>query len=180
MAFGLRFKTTLLYLFVCLRHGASGIDRPLLYSVYGNDIQVRLRRIHDHPRRDTPDGSLIVALYGRRPASVQCRFVDGGKRLACEIVPGLYPPKQGRAAPILSAAMVEKLQQAGYRRDDSGRRVFSYEITPDSGAWGGAAVVILDPLIGVFGARALSRIEIIAPLARERDEAAIQRQMRGR
>ena len=179
MAFGLRFKTMLLYLLVCVRHGASGIDRPLLYSVYGNDIQVRLRRIHDHPQRDEPDGSLTVALYGRTPAYVQCRFVDGGKRLVCEIIPGIYPPRQGRMAPTLSAAMVEKLQQAGYRRDDSERRVFSYEITPDSGAWGGASVVILDPLIGVFGARALSRIEIIAPLAPERDEAAIQHQLRG-
>ena len=179
MAFGLRFKIALLYILVSLRHGTSGIDRPLLYSVYGNDIQVRLRRIHNHPQRDEPDGSLTVALYGRTPAYVQCRFVEGGKRLACEIILGLYPPKQGRAAPVLSAAMVEKLQQAGYRRDDSGRRVFTYEITPDSGAWGGASVVILDPLIGVFGARALSRIEITAPLAPERDEAAIQRQMRG-
>jgi hypothetical protein len=179
MAFGLRFKTTLLYLLVSLRGGASGIDRPFLYSVYGNDIQVRLRRIHGHPQRDGPDGTLTVALYGRAPAFVQCRFADGGARLVCEIVPGRYPPKPGRPAPVLSAGMAEKLHQAGYRRDDGGRLVFSYDITPDSGVWGGAAVVILDPLIAVFGARALSRIDIVAPLAPERDEAAIRHHMRG-
>jgi hypothetical protein len=179
MAFGLRIKTALLYFLVSLRGDASGIDRPLLYSVYGNDIQVRLRRIHGHPKRDEPDGTLIAALYGRAPGYVQCRFVDGGKRLACEIISGLYPPTQGQMAPVLSAGMADRLQQAGYRSDDSGRRVFSYEITPDSGVWGGASLVILDPLIGVFGARALSRIDIIAPLAPERDEAAIQHQMRG-
>ncbi len=179
MAFGLRFKTTLLYLFVSLRGGASGIDRPFLYSVYGNDIQVRLRRIHDHSQRDGPDGTLTVALCGRTPAFVQCRFADGGERLECEIISGTYPPKSGQTVPVMSDIMEEKLRQAGYRRDDSGRRVFSYEITLDSGVWGGAAVTILDPLIAVFGARAMSRIDIIAPLAPERDEVAIRHHMRG-
>lgn len=179
MAFGLRFKTTLLYLLVSLRGGASGIDRPVLYSVYGNDVQVRLRRIHDHPRRDEPDGTLTVALSGRTPAYVQCRFADGGTRLVCEIVPGAYPPKRGRRAPAISDDMAEELQQAGYHRDGSGRALFSYEITPDSGVWGGAAVVILNPLIDVFGAWALSKIDIVAPLAPERDEAAIRHHMQG-
>jgi hypothetical protein len=43
--------------------------------------------------------------------------------------------------------------------------------------WGGAAVSILTPLIDIFGARATSRIDVIAPLVPDRDEAAIQREM---
>ncbi|HLA21358.1 MAG TPA: hypothetical protein VJZ74_07850 [Pseudolabrys sp.] len=78
----------------------------------------------------------------------------------------------------VSAATAAGLKKAGYWPDASGRALFAYEITPDSGVRGGASVAILTPLIDVFGARAGSQIEIIAPLAPERDEAAIRRELR--
>jgi hypothetical protein len=57
--------------------------------------------------------------------------------------------------------------------------VFNYEIgeNPDSSVWGGVCAVVLNPLIEVFGARARSKIEIAAPLAPKRDEAAIRRDL---
>ncbi len=178
MAFGLRLKAMLLSLltFTGAEAGASDVDRPVLYSVYGSDILVRLQRIHGHPDRDGPNGTLTVTLAGRTPAYVECRFADMGATLVCEAVAGAYPAPPG-AARAISAASERSLKDAGYRRDATGRARFAYAITPDSGVWGGAAVVILSPLIDAFGARARSKIDIIAPLAPERDEAAIQREL---
>ncbi len=176
MAFGPRLQALLLLLVVSFKAGASGVDRPILYAIYGSDILVRLQRIHGHPDRDGPNGTLTVTLAGRRPAYVECQFVDNGATLMCEAVAGAYPARPG-AAPAVSAATESGLRDAGYRRDATGHARFAYAITPDSGVWGGAAVTILAPLIDVFGARAGSKIDIIAPLAPERDEAAIQREL---
>jgi hypothetical protein len=137
---------------------------------------VRLKRIHAHPERDGSNGWLVVALKGRRPAYVRCRFADH-KNLLCEAVVGRYPSESERP-PVLPAEIEEGLKGAGYWRDDSGRALFKYEITSDSAVWGGASATILNPLISVFGARSSSKIEIVAPLAPERDEAAIQRELR--
>jgi hypothetical protein len=74
------------------------------------------------------------------------------------------------------------LKEAGFWREETGGRfLFDYDIgpEPDNGVWGGAAAVILTPLIDVFGANARSTIDIVAPLAPERDEAAIRQAMRG-
>jgi len=171
-----RFGASLLWLMNSLWGRAGDIHRPVLYAVYGSDVVVRLMRIHAHPQRDGPHGWLVVALHGRRPAYVRCHFADNDT-LMCEAVIGSYPTKPDQA-PMMSTALEEGLRKSGYWRDANGRAVFKYEITPDSGGWGGASVVILNPLIGVFGARATSKIDILAPLAPERDEAAIQREMR--
>lgn len=178
MAFGLRFKALILSVLFSFRAGAAEVDRPIIYAVYGSDIMVRLARIHGHPDRDGPNGTLVVTLSGREPGYVACRFSNNGATLLCEAVAGRYPPKPGTATPAMSRTIEEGLKKAGYYRDADGRALFSYEITLDSGVLGGAAVVILTPLIDVFGARALSKIDIIAPLAPERDEAAIQRELR--
>ena len=178
MAFSLRFKAWLLLRTTSFKAGPSGADRPVLYAVYGSDIMERLMRIHKHPERDGTDGTLDVALFGPRSAYIQCRFVDKGATLLCEAVAEAYPPKPGAAGPKTSPATAEELKKAGYWPDVHGRALFAYEITSDSGVWGGASVVILTPLIDVFDARAVSKIEIIAPLAPERDEAAILRELR--
>jgi hypothetical protein len=178
MAFVLRIKTWLLSVVMSLLSGGANLDRPVLYSVYGTDIIVRLQKIHRHPDRDGPDGTLIVALHGRRPAYIECRFIDQGAQLRCEAFAVGYPPRPGLAAPPVPAATQVALKEAGYWRDAAGRAVFNYEIMPDSGIWGGASVVILNPLIDVFGARPGSDIDIIAPLAPERDEAAIEQESR--
>jgi hypothetical protein len=76
--------------------------------------------------------------------------------------------------------MQAALKEAGYWRDEAtGRFLFPFEIgrEPDRGVWGGAAVTILKPLIDVFGARPGSKIEVLAPLAPERDEAANRREL---
>lgn len=153
------------------RAGAHDVSRPVLYAVYGSDIAVRLKRIHAHPERDGVKGTLVVALHGRKSAQVSCSFRDGGQMLICEVIPG---------APV-SAETESALQSVGYWRDEaSGRFVFAYEVTRDSCIWGGAAAVILEPLIDVFGARPESKIDIVAPLAPNRDEAAIrQEKLRG-
>jgi hypothetical protein len=178
MAFSLRFKAWLLLLMTSFKAGATDVDRPVLYAVYGSDIMERLMRIHKHPERDGPDGTLVVALFGPRPAYIQCRFADEGAKLLCEAFVSVYPPKPRSAASTVSATTAERLKRAGYWPDVNGRALFAYEITSDSGIWGGASAVILTPLIDVFGARAGSEIEIIAPLAPERDEAAILRELR--
>ena len=180
MAFGLRFKAWLLLRMTSFKGGATdvGVDRPVLYAVYGSDIMERLMRIHKHPGRDGSDGTLVVALFGCRPACIQCRFVDEGAKLLCEAVVGAYPAKPETVASAVSATTIEGLKKVGYWPDASGRALFAYEITSDSGIWGGASVVILTPLIDVFSARAVSKIEIIAPLAPERDEAAILQELR--
>jgi hypothetical protein len=175
MPVNLRFRATLLRVIAFLQAGTSDVGRPILYAVYGTDIAVRLMRIHAHPERDGPRGWLVVALDGRRPAYEYCRFADH-KNLLCEAVAGRDPSESERP-PVLPAEIEEGLKNAGYWRDDSGRALLKYEITPDSAVWGGASATILDPLIIVFGARASSKIEIVAPLAPARDEAAIQREM---
>ena len=158
---------------------ATGIHRAVLYTVYGGDIAARLARIYAHPERDGPNGSLVVALRGRKPAFVRCTFADNGSTLLCEAVPGEYPPKPNAPSPAISTAMEERLRKAGYWRDESGRAVSALDIRADSSDWGGAAVTILAPLIDVFGADPGSKIDIVAPLAPERDEAAIRRMMAG-
>lgn len=177
MAFGPRLKAWILSRVAAFQTGRTDVDRPVLYAVYGDDLVVRLARIYRHPERDGPHGTLTVALYGRRPACIQCRFVDDGAALECEAIAGRYPLKLD--APPVMPAVDEGLRAVGYWRDDSGRALFRYHVTPDSAVWGGAAATILIPLIDVFGARATSKIEIVAPLAPERDEAAMSRGMRG-
>jgi hypothetical protein len=178
MAFGLRFKAVVLSLLFSVRAGATDVDRPIIYSVYGTDIIVRLARMHAHPERDGPNGTLVVALYGRTPGYVACRFSNNGATLLCEACVGRYPPKPGKAAPTISNAIEDGLKKAGYYRDADGRAVFRYNITLDSDVLGGAALAMLKPLIDVFGARASSKITIVAPLAPEYDEAAIERELR--
>ena len=134
----------------------------------GGDIAARLARIYAHPERDGPNGSLVVALRGRKPAFVRCTFADNGSTLLCEAVPGEYPPKPNAPSPAISTAMEERLRKAGYWRDESGRAVSALDIRADSSDWGGAAVTILAPLIDVFGADPGSKIDIVAPLAPER------------
>jgi hypothetical protein len=151
------------------------VDRPILYAVYAEDIMARLMRIHADSARDGADGFLVVALRGGAPAYVRCRFADAGTAVHCETAPGTYPPRPD-APPPMSAATAAALEQVGYVREPAnGRFVFAYEIetSPASGDWGGIAVAILDTLIDGFGARALSRIEIVAPLAPRRDQVAI-------
>lgn len=171
-----RFGASLLWLIQSFQFRRGDIHRPVLCAVYGSDIAVRLMRIYAHTGRDGPDGWLVVALRGRRAAYVHCHFADSDT-LVCEAVAGDYPSIPEKAV-ALSAATEEGLRNAGYWRDAGGRALFAYEITFDSGMWGGASVVILNPLIAVFGARAWSRIDIIAPLAPDRDEAAIRRELR--
>ena len=156
----------------------EGLDRVVVQSVYGNDVALRLKRIHAHPDRDSPGGTLVVALYGHTPAHVRCCFADNGRLLICEVRAGRNT-RESDVQPIATETELA-LQGVGYYRDPSNARLlFSYEITNDSAIWGGASVVILDPLTNVFGARAGSKIEIIAPLAPFRDEAAIRREMSG-
>lgn len=149
----------------------------MLYAVYGDDIIVRLKRIYTHLERDGPDGSLVVALFGRNEAYVRCAFAENGKFLVCEARPGRAG--QADARPLQVSATIEAaLQECGYWRDEtSGRFLFRYEIDDDPGdcVWGGVSVALLNPLIDVFGAHVGSKIEIIAPLAPKRDGAAIRR-----
>jgi hypothetical protein len=177
MDFSPRLMALLFWLMFAFRPGANDLNRPILYSVYGSDIMERLIRIHRHPERDGPDGTLTAILYGSRPAYIQCRFAEDGGRLICEAHVGTFPRPPG-LAPTADAEAEAGLKEAGYWRDANGRAVFSYEITSDSGIWGGASVVILNPLIAVFGARLWSKIDVVAPLAPERDEAAILRESR--
>ena len=158
---------------------ATGIHRAVLYTVYGGDIAARLARIHAHPERDGPRGTLVVALRGRKPAFVRCAFADNGGTLLCEAVPGAYPPNPDTPPPAIPTAMEEGMRKAGYWRNESGRAVSALDISGDSSDWGGASVTILTPLIDVFGASPESKIDTIAPLAPERDEAAIRRMMAG-
>jgi hypothetical protein len=173
MAFLARVKAQALCLLASrLPHAdAASIERAVLYAVYGSDIAQRLARIHAHRERDGPDGTLVVALHGRTRAQVRCAFAQLGDVLLCEAV----ADPRTMVGPSASAAE-RALHTAGYRQDASGRWLFPYEITPDSTVWGGAAAVILGVLIDAFGARAGSRIEIAAPLAPERDAAAIRRE----
>ena len=85
------------------------------------------------------------------------------------------PAAQRQAQAAFDSALVKN----GFDRDASGRLLRDYEIgaEPDRDVWGGAAISILDPLIAVFGARAGSNIEILAPLAPERDIAAMRQMM---
>ncbi len=156
----------------------EGLDRVVVHTVYGNDIALRLKRIHAHPERDGFGGGLIVVLYGRTSAHVRCKFVDNGRLLICEARPGR--DTDGTDVLPISTETESALQKVGYYRDPSnGRLLFRYEITTDSAIWGGASVAILDPLTNVFGARVESKIEIVAPLAPLRDEAAIRREIGG-
>ncbi len=177
-----KMKARLLSFVASMRHGkgsATGIHRAVLYTVYGGDIATRLARIHAHPERDGPNGTLIVALRGRKPAFVRCAFADNGRTLLCEAFPGEHPLKPDAPPPAISKGLEDALRKAGYWRDESGRTVATLKIIGDSSDWGGASVSILAPLIDVFGAGPESKIDIIAPLASERDEAAIQRMMVG-
>jgi hypothetical protein len=175
MIIGPRIQALVLVLISVLRTGHLDVGRPVLYVIYGYDIMARLHRLHDHPERDGPKGTLVVALYNRTPGYVACRFADQGATLLCEAFVGIYPPKPGQV-PSISATTEEGLKKAGYWRDASGRALFRYELEPDGSDWGGAAVTILNPLIDVFGAWWGSKIDIIAPLAPERDQAAIKRE----
>jgi hypothetical protein len=158
---------------------ATGIHRAVLYTVYGGDIAARLARIHAHPERDGANGTLVVALRGRKPAFVRCAFANNGGTLLCEAVSGEYPLRPDAPSPAISTEMEERLRKAGYWRDESGRALVTLDIIGDSSDWGGASVSILTPLIDAFGAGPESKIDIIAPLAAERDEAAIPRTMAG-
>ena len=171
-----RFGATLLWLMQASRAPGVNMHRAVLMSVYGSDIAVRLKRIHAHAERDGPKGWLVAALRGRRPAYVRCRFADADN-LRCEAFEGGFQPNvdQARSPP---PGLSEALKALGYWPDAVGRALFDYQITADSAVWGGASVVILDPLIGIFGARVPSKIDIIAPLAPDRDEAAIERHLR--
>ena len=120
-----------------------------------------------------------MALRGRKPAFVRCAFADNGGTLLCEAVPGAYPPNPDTPPPAIPTAMEEGMRKAGYWRNESGRAVSALDISGDSSDWGGASVTILTPLIDVFGASPESKIDTIAPLAPERDEAAIRRMMAG-
>lgn len=159
----------------------AGLLAAVLYAVYGSDIVVRLMRIQAHPGRDRPDGFLVIALYGRTPAYVQCVFLDNGETLLCEVLLGRYPPKPGAPPHSINRETEAALKETGYWRDRaSGRALLKYELgqEPDSGILGAAAASILGPLIDVFGANPGSKIEIVAPLAPEWDEAAIRRVVR--
>ena len=152
-------------------------ERAVLYAVYGSDIIARLARIHGHAERDGPDGTLVVALRGRTPGYVRCAFEANGATLICEARAGVYPPPRTTPPRAIAEATAAALKKAGYWPDQAGGRfLFRYEIDPepDTDVWGGASVTILNPLIEVFGARATSNIEIIAPLAPKRDETAIR------
>src|SRR5262249_48938239 len=182
MDFTPRLKAMISALVTSSELGGADVNRPVLYSVYGTDIIVRLARIHAHHDRDSANGVLVVALRGRRPAFVRCVFAENGAKLVCEAVPGRYPPKPGHSLPI-PAETAAGLKEAGYWPDPISRRaLFRYEIgaNPDRDVWGGVSVTILNPLIAVFGARARSKIDIIAPLAPKRDEIAIEQELLGR
>src|SRR5215831_14774239 len=94
MGFVLRIKTWLLSVVVSLQAGGADLDRPVLYAVYGSDLIVRLKKIYRHPGRDGPDGVLVVALHGRNPAYIECRFIDRGAQLRCEAFDVDYPPQR--------------------------------------------------------------------------------------
>lgn len=155
-------------------HTADNHD-VILRTVYGSDIAARLKHIHGFAERDEGNAWLVAALRGRDAGYIHCRFQDRDI-LTCEAVAGPYPPRRGQGA-ALPPAIAEQLKDAGYWPDADGRPVFKYEITNDSCVWGGASWVIMEPLIKVFGARLLSKIDIVAPLAPRRDEAAIRRMM---
>jgi hypothetical protein len=182
MAIGPRAKARILALATALATRKWSVGRLVLYGVYGTDIFVRLMRIQAHPERDGPIGALVVALYGRTPAYVRCTFADQGETLRCEACAGAYAQDSRTPPRPISAATEAALEKAGYRCDHaSGRFIFNYQIgnNPTGGNWGGAAVTVLSPLIDAFGARAGSKIDIIAPLAPERDEEAIRQVLRG-
>jgi len=171
-----RLGASLLWMAGAFRAHGAGMHRPILLAVYGSDIAWRLRRIQAHAGREGPGGWLVVALHGRRPAYVRGHFADRNT-LLLEAVPGAYPPVAAKTR-LRAGVLQEELKNAGYWPDGEGRAVFKYEITPDSAVWGGAASAMLHPLIEIFGARATARIDVIAPLVPQRDEAAIQREMR--
>jgi hypothetical protein len=177
MPFGPRIKAGILLALASLRGGRPALARPVIYLVYGSDIQIRLSRIHAHPERDGPSGALAVRLHSRRPAEVRCAFEQDGAVLACEVIDSLKG--NGPASHLSeSSAIQTALKKSGYYPDAvNGRYVLRYEVgtSPDASTWSGASVAILDPLIAVFGAQALSNIEIVAPLAPKRDEDAIMR-----
>jgi hypothetical protein len=92
---------------------------------------------------------------------VRCAFTDSGQTLLCEISDRAQP-----GTPATSLAIEPALKKAGYQRDTaSGRFLFPFEIgeKPGRSVWGATAAVILNPLIGVFGARPASKIEIVTP-----------------
>lgn len=153
------------------------LERGLMLVAYGADIAVRLARIHSHPERDGPRGTLVVALRGSNPVFVRCAFVEHGSALRCEVVHGDYPLEADESLAVAEAE--EALKRLGYWRDENGCALAIFEMSGDSGDWGGAAVGILNPLISVFGAGPDSEIDIIAPLESEPDEDAMKLMLAG-
>ena len=155
------------------------VERPALYAVYASDVAVRLQSVWTGREVDPASCYIVIAVTDKKAGYITCRL-SGARELEMEASAGAYPPTSGQPVPYISAKMARALEEHSFYKDQHGRFLCRLDIweDPNPDVWGAASVGIVDCLIDVFGARASSHIEIVAPLAPHRDEAAI-RQFRG-
>ncbi len=155
---------------ILLAIGGSGSvadERAAFVDLHRCEIAERLTRIG---ATATPDGKnrfIVVALEERGQSYVQCLFDKEGTSLLCEASSGFYGPAEGEDGHlVLTASEIAALGALGFDTGASDGN-FQRMLTLSGGVdFDAVAILVLKALYDGYGARARSRLEIHAPLAR--------------
>ena len=128
----------------------------------------RLERIHamGDPTLHS-DEYLIVAIDGRDETYVQCLFylADKSEKIMCEAASGFYLTKPGQPRTVhLAADAIAALARLGFSTDDS-QGNFRIDLDADPPDFRAIGELILRALHDAYGARAESKLLLIAPYA---------------
>ena len=128
----------------------------------------RLERIHamGDPALHS-DEYLIVAIDGRDETYVQCLFylADGLEKIMCEAASGFYLTKPGQPRTVhLPADAIAALARLGFSTDDS-KGNFRIDVDADPPDFRAIGELILKALHDAYGARAESKLLLVAPYA---------------
>jgi hypothetical protein len=113
------------------------------------------------------DEYLIVAIDGRDETYVQCLFyrTDESEKIMCEAASGFYLTKPGQRRTVrLAADAIAALARLGFSTDDS-QGNFRIDLDADPPDFRAIGELILKALHDAYGARAESKLLLIAPYA---------------
>lgn len=145
----------------------SADEQEAFVNLHRCEIAERLARIEATRTQGGKDRFIIVALEERGQSYVQCLFDENSTSLLCEASSGFYGPAEGEAGHLaLSPSEIAGLGSLGFDTGVSDGNFQRLLVLSDGTDFDVIASLLLKALYDGYGARARSRLEIYAPLAR--------------
>lgn len=147
---------------VSAAHAQDADQLRAFLASYHCEIVGRLGQIH--ASTDKKARYIVLSDMSQPEHYVQCLFIEGDRRMLCEVASGFYRAKQGEdRVKLVSPQGLSALERLGFSTDDSEGNFQAFASTATTAELSAVADLMLTALYRGYGKRQPPRLKINAP-----------------